>query len=109
MRTVYAGVSASVDGAKVMDLVVRELEQVEASSSAQALGLADAARESGYSVEQLSRMVRNGTITNAGRKGKPLIRIGDLPRRLGLGFRSLDRSNMIQLPTLGLLWAVKEG
>lgn len=85
MRAEYARVSASVDGAKVMDLVLRELEHANASVAAQALSLADAARESGYSVEHLSRMIRNGTIPNAGRKGKPLVRVGDLPKRPGAG------------------------
>ena len=83
MRAEYARVSASVDGAKIMDLVLREIEQAETTEATQPLGLSDASRESGYSTAHLSRLLRSGTLPNAGRKGKPLIRIGDLPKRPG--------------------------
>lgn len=85
MRTDYARVGASVDGAKVMDLVLHEIEQAESALAIQPLTLADASRESGYSVAHLSRMVRTGVVANAGRKGKPLVRVGDLPKRPGAG------------------------
>jgi hypothetical protein len=85
MRADYARVGASVDGVKVMDLVLHEIEQAEEARESRPLNLADASRESGYSVAHLSRMVRTGTVPNAGRKGKPLVRVGDLPRRPGAG------------------------
>jgi len=43
------------------------------------LDLATAAKESGYSVDRLRHMVSDGDIPNAGRKGSPRIRRGDLP------------------------------
>jgi hypothetical protein len=85
MRAEYASVSASVDGVKIMDLVLHEVEQAESSHACEAMSLADASRESGYSVAHLSRMVRTGVVPNAGRKGKPLVRVGDLPKRPGAG------------------------
>jgi hypothetical protein len=45
------------------------------------LSLAQAAQESGYSVDRLQKLVAAGTIPNAGRKGKPAIRRSDLPRK----------------------------
>lgn len=45
------------------------------------LSLSEAARESGYSVDRLQKLVAQGTIPNAGRKGKPAIRRRDLPRK----------------------------
>ena len=45
------------------------------------LTLSEAAEVSNYSVEHLGRMVRQGDIPNAGRKGKPAVRQSDLPRR----------------------------
>ena len=45
------------------------------------LTLAEAAQESGYSVDHLERLVREGKISNAGRRGKPMIRRSDLPIR----------------------------
>jgi hypothetical protein len=47
----------------------------------EALSLEAAARESGYSSESLRHMVRDGKVPNAGRRGAPLIRRADLPRR----------------------------
>ena len=49
-----------------------------------ALTLAEAAEESGYSVDHLSRLLREGKIQNAGRRGAPRIAARDLPRRSGL-------------------------
>jgi len=43
------------------------------------LTLREAARLSGYSADHLSRLLRQGTIPNAGRKGSPRIRRADLP------------------------------
>lgn len=46
------------------------------------LSLGEAAAASGYSVDHLGRLIRQGRIANAGRKGKPLVRLEDLPRRV---------------------------
>jgi hypothetical protein len=43
------------------------------------LSLARAAKESGYSTDHLSRLVRDRKIPNSGRPSKPLIRRADLP------------------------------
>lgn len=43
------------------------------------LSLHRAAEESGYSVDHLGRLLREGKIPNSGRRAKPLIRRGDLP------------------------------
>lgn len=45
------------------------------------LDLATAHEESGYSVERLRHMVADELIPNAGRKGAPRIRRGDLPKK----------------------------
>jgi hypothetical protein len=47
------------------------------------LTIEGAALESGYSTDHLAREVRAGRIPNAGRKGSPRIRRGDLPRKPG--------------------------
>ena len=43
--------------------------------------LVEAARESGYSADHLGRLVRDGKIPNAGRRGAPRIARRDLPRK----------------------------
>jgi hypothetical protein len=69
------------DGAALCDEILRDVEGVLRSEEEQLLTLEQAAERSGYSVEHLGRMVREGRIRNAGRKGSPRIRAGDLPRR----------------------------
>lgn len=66
-------------------------EQLEAALrdvSNETLDLASAAKESGYSADRLRHKVANGEIPNAGRKGAPRLRRGDLPskRRASGGF-----------------------
>lgn len=51
--------------------------------SNQQLTLAQAARESGYSVAHLGRYVAMGKIPNAGRPNAPRIRRGDVPHKPG--------------------------
>lgn len=49
----------------------------------EALTLEEAARESGYSHDHLSRLLRNGTLPNAGESGSPRIHRRNLPRKPG--------------------------
>ena len=63
------------------------LDAATRSVADDALDLAAAARESGYSPDRLRHKVAAGEIPNAGRKGSPRIRRGDLPikKRAGNG------------------------
>lgn len=45
--------------------------------------LREAAEIGGYSVDALQRLVASGRIENAGRKGKPRIRIAQVPQKPG--------------------------
>ena len=60
-----------------------ELEAALAAEADELLTLAEAAAESGYSDRRLRELIADGTIPQAGRKGAPRIRRGDLPRRAG--------------------------
>ena len=55
-----------------------ELEVALRSVDDEVLDLAAAAREAGYSTDRLRHLVADGTLPNAGRKGSPRIRRGDL-------------------------------
>lgn len=57
------------------------VESALSAESEEALDLSTAARESGYSADRLRHKVANGEIPNAGRKGSPRIRRGDLPSK----------------------------
>ena len=54
------------------------------------LTLDEAAAESGYSKRTLRQFVSGGSIPNAGRKGAPRIRRGDLPRKANVACNGFD-------------------
>lgn len=58
-----------------------ELDKALQDEQGAVLSLSDAARESGYSPDRLRHLVAAGSIPNAGRKGAPRIRRGDLPSK----------------------------
>lgn len=66
-------------GAVLLEAVAGELEAAVRDFEGEVLTLDEAARESGYSVDLLGRMVREGKLENAGRPGAPRIRRADLP------------------------------
>lgn len=67
--------------AKVCRTHADELQAALRSAEDDALDLASAAAESGYSTDRLRHMVADGALPNAGRKGAPRIRRGDLPMK----------------------------
>ena len=58
-----------------------ELEEALGREDSRTLTLKQAAEAGGYSAEHLGRLVREGTIPNAGRLGAPRIARRDLPRK----------------------------
>ncbi len=70
-----------VTGAGLCRELLADFQAVMAGQVDPLLSLPEAAGRSGYSVEHLGRLVREGRIPNAGRKGSPRIRAGDLPRK----------------------------
>jgi len=58
-----------------------ELDGAATEAELEALTLAQAAEESGYSVDHLARLIRQGKLRNAGRPNAPLVRRGDMPRK----------------------------
>lgn len=71
-----------------------ELLEQTLGRSDEAVTLKDASRLGGYSVDALQRMVAAGRIPNAGRKGKPRIRLGDIPKKPGCYGHTLQNSNL---------------
>lgn len=80
----FARVNALVDGAKLVNDFLVDLRGLELAKEDPIVTLRAAAKESGYSVEHLARMVRQGKIPNAGRRNAPRIRVADLPVRRSL-------------------------
>jgi hypothetical protein len=62
-----------------------ELENCLNAQTGEPLSISSAAKESGYTEEHVRRLLRENPDMNAGRKGKPLIRRGDLPLKAVAG------------------------
>jgi len=92
-RMALRGLRESVD---LMRSMADQLEAVLGHQHSEILTLGEAARESGYSADHLGRMIREGTIPNAGRPRAPRIRRSDVPRKAS------ELTKMGPTPTLRL-------
>jgi hypothetical protein len=68
-------------GAELLRQAAADLEATLEEAADEALSLEEAVRESGYSERRLRELIADGSVPNAGRKGKPRIRRCDLPRK----------------------------
>jgi hypothetical protein len=68
-------------GAAVLDRAVVQLDEAIRSVQSEAMRLAEASRESGYTADHLARLIRTGKLPNAGRRHAPRVRRADLPCR----------------------------
>jgi hypothetical protein len=62
-------------------ILIGEVRQYLAERDAELLTLTQAETESGYTYDHLRKLVAEGAIPNYGRKGKPMVRRGDLPMK----------------------------
>ena len=69
-----AAVTTEKHAQQVLDAVKRAADE--------RLTLAESASASGYSKRRLSELIADGTIPNAGARGRPRVRRGDLPMRV---------------------------
>jgi hypothetical protein len=75
---------AAAEGAAVAwECAAKELEAALRCDGGELLTLAEAARESGYTVDHLGRDIARGKIPNAGRLHAPRVRRSDLPKKPG--------------------------
>jgi hypothetical protein len=72
---------ALVRGAELCDELLADVAAMLDGEGNELLTVAEAARRSGYSADHLGRLVRLGSIPNAGRINAPRIRVSDLPRK----------------------------
>lgn len=80
-RAEFARFQAAVDGAKLCDELLADLDEARRASDDELLTLREAAQRSGYSADHLGRLVREGKLLNAGRPHAPRIRSAMLPRK----------------------------
>jgi hypothetical protein len=73
---------ASVDGALLCEEFIVELQELIESRRSATLTLSEASELTGYSRDHLSRLMRQGLLTNVGKKNKPRLVAGELPKRV---------------------------
>jgi hypothetical protein len=73
----------SVNGEKLAEELLGDLEALERSAALGVLTLNEAHELGGYSVDHLQRMVATGQLENVGRKHRPRIRLRDVPVKPG--------------------------
>ena len=77
----WSRLHVQVDGAALAGEIVADLESIAEGDGSDELTLTAASALSGYSTDHLSRLIRVGSLPNAGQKGAPRIRRADLPIR----------------------------
>lgn len=80
-RAELAKLHALVEGSLLVDEILSDLEQLAASSDEEGLTLSQASGRCGYTADSLSRLIRQGKLTNIGRRGAPRVRASELPKR----------------------------
>ena len=68
--------------ARALEHAVSEVTAALQAEEEAALSLREAARRSGYSVDHLARLIREGRLVNIGAPRRPQLRCGDLPRKV---------------------------
>ncbi len=81
--------------AKGAEAAVGIIERRVREAQLESLSLEQASAESGYSVDHLGRLVREGILPNAGEPYAPRIRRCDLPRKPGFNAGDGDRSTTL--------------
>jgi hypothetical protein len=82
-----------VESADHLASLTEELRKEASEWVDQPLTLAEAAERSGLSYSTLQHMVADGTVANAGEKGRPRVRRKDLPRKVAPSAAGMSRTN----------------
>lgn len=81
-REKAAGLAGYSDAAaKAFGEAADDLDRELRHSAGELLNLSEAARRTGYSPDHIARLVRRGVVPNWGAKGRPKVRLADLPRK----------------------------
>lgn len=80
-RDEWRRLGVQVEGGAICDELLADVAAVFTAEGDKLLTLTEASRISAYSTDHLGRLIRNGTIANAGPPNAPRIRRADLPRK----------------------------
>lgn len=81
-RAALARYRAQVDGVAIADEVLNDLAELVRGEGLVSLG--EAARQTGYTTDHLSRLIRTGALTNHGRKHGPRVKLSECPAKATL-------------------------
>ena len=81
-RDEFARFRAAVDGATLCGELLADLDNALLEHDDEVLTLRAAAAVSGYTVDHLARLIRQGKLPNAGRKRAPRVRRRDVPLKV---------------------------
>lgn len=70
--------------AQLCQRMCRELRRALEGEPMVVVTLKEASERSGYTIDHLRKLIRKGRLPNRGARGRPLVRVGDLPRKPGL-------------------------
>jgi hypothetical protein len=85
----WSRLHVQVGGEEVAREILHDLKDIADTYENGSLSLAEAARESGYSTRQLSRLICQGQLSNVGRRNAPRLLRKDLPKKI----RSVSGAN----------------
>lgn len=94
-RAELARVGALVQGERLLDEVLSELDAAERAENDRLLKLSEASRLCGYSPDHLRVLIKSGKLTNHGRPHAPLVRRNELPRKPGHSTPALTPARVV--------------
>jgi hypothetical protein len=89
-----------VDGVKVCDEFLADLDRVVSEGTEELLTLTGAARVTGFHSDSIGRAIRDGRLPNHGRRNAPRVRRGDLASLRGSG--PVRRAALTNAPIVGI-------
>ena len=82
-RAVLLRAHGATEAACTLQHNATELEAAMRELSDRLVTLTEASREGGYSTRQLARLIAQRKLVNRGQAHRPLLRLGEVPRRAG--------------------------
>lgn len=80
-REEWSKLGAFVDGAAVAEEILADIAALIEYQTHLPVDVVTASQVSGYSADHLRRLISQGKLRNAGRKGAPKLFLADLPKR----------------------------
>ncbi|MBI4543542.1 MAG: hypothetical protein HY705_10990 [Gemmatimonadetes bacterium] len=82
-RAELARLGALVQGDRLIDEILADLDAVERQQHGRLLKLSEASRACGYTADHLRVLIRAGRLADYGRPHAPLVRFDELPKKPG--------------------------